>query len=128
MAIKTRNPIPEGFNTGALIKKALQSSGLTQTYVGRKTDRTSSTVMNMLKRKSVQASILHEFSLVMGIDLFRQLSDGLPEHIRKDPRQTEIDRLTLENQELKLQMERQKEDNAYLKKMIDIFAQSRNTP
>lgn len=128
MAIKTRNPIPEGFNTGALIKKALQSSGLTQTYVGRKTDRTSSTVMNMLKRKSVQASILHEFSVVMGIDLFRLLSEGLPEHIRKDPYKQEMEALKAENLELKRQLEREKEDNTYLKKMIDIFSQTRNTP
>lgn len=125
MSIKTRNPIPPEFNTGALIRKALRDTGLTQAYIGRKTDRTSSTVMNMLKRRSVQASVLHEFSLAMGVDLFRPLSEALPEHIRKDPRQHELDTLKAENTELKRQLERLQEDNAYLKKMIDIFAQTR---
>ncbi|MCF8464750.1 MAG: hypothetical protein K9G41_07910 [Flavobacteriales bacterium] len=128
MMFKTRNPIPQAFNSGALIKKALRDSGLTQAYVAKKTDRTSTTVMNMLKRRSVQASILHEFSVVMGIDLFRLLSEGLPEHIRKDPHQQEMEALKAENLELKRQLEREKEDNTYLKKMIDIFSQTRNTP
>ncbi len=132
MSIKYRNPIPQGFDAGNLLRWALQFRRRTQAYLAKRTDRTSTTVMDMLKRKSVQASFIHEASVALELDLFHYLSMGLPESIRMDPRKEEIaalhadqkrmaDELAAAHKEIK----RLEEDNRYLKKMIDILAKGR---
>jgi transposase-like protein len=127
--VKGRNPIPEGFNTGSIIMKAMRESRVTQAELARQTGRNPSTVKEVRRRRSTQASILHEFSLVMGIDLFRPLSDNLPEHIRANPDTAKIEALNAEKEalqqhvaDLKAQLAQLREDNGYLKKMIDIMA------
>jgi transcriptional regulator with XRE-family HTH domain len=126
---KGRNEIPEGFNTGALIYSAMRQTRITQTEIARRTGRNPSTVREVRRRRSTQASILHEFSIALGVDLFRPLSDNLPEHIRSNPDKATIDTLHAEKEALKLQVAELKtqlaqlrEDNGYLKKMIDILA------
>jgi hypothetical protein len=110
----------------------MRQKGATQTILGRKTDRSPVTVMNLLKRRSIQASIVYEFSMAMEVDLFHELSRCLPEHIRKDERKAEVEELTAEILRLRqaleaadTEMARNREDNAYLKKMIDILAMDR---
>jgi ubiquinone biosynthesis protein UbiJ len=89
-------------------------------------------VKEVRRRKSTQASILHEFSIVMGVDLFRPLSDNLPEHIRSNPDTATIVALNAEKEalhqqvaDLKAQLAQLREDNGYLKKMIDIFSKDK---
>jgi hypothetical protein len=132
MGRKYRNPIPKEFNVGPVIRAAMRQKGATQTILGRKTDRSPVTVMNLLKRRSIQASIVYEFSMAMEVDLFHELSRCLPEHIRKDERKAEVEELTAEILRLRQALEaadtdmaRNREDNAYLKKMIDILAKDR---
>ena len=132
MAYKFRNPIPPQFNVGPLIRAAMREKGTTQTILGKKTDRSPVTVMNMLKRRSIQASIVHEFSMALEVDLFHALSQNLPEHFRKDARKPEVEALMVEQMRLadalaaaEAEIARQKEDNAYLKKMIDILAKDK---
>ncbi|MCF8256056.1 MAG: helix-turn-helix domain-containing protein [Flavobacteriales bacterium] len=127
-----RKAIPEGFNTGRIIMKAMRESGVSQAEIARQTGRNASTVKEVRRRKSTQASILHEFSIVMGIDLFRPLSDNLPEHIRANPDTARIEALNAEKEtlnqlvaDLKAQLAQLREDNGYLKKMIDIFSKDR---
>jgi len=127
-----RKAIPEGFNTGRIIMKAMRESGVSQAEIARQTGRNPSTVKEVRRRKSTQASILHEFSIVMGIDLFRPLSDNLPEHIRSNPDTAKIEALNAEKvalqeqvADLKAQLAQLREDNGYLKKMIDIFSKDR---
>lgn len=124
-----RKPIPEGFHTGRIIMKAMRESGVSQAEIARQTGRNPSTVKEVRRRRSTQASILHEFSIVMGIDLFRPLSDNLPEHIRANPETAIIETLNAEKEalqqqvaDLKAQLAQLREDNGYLKKMIDIMA------
>ena len=132
MDIKYRNPIPQGFDTGRILRWALQQRGKTQAYLAQKTDRTSTTVMDMLKRKSAQSSFIHEASVALEMDLFHYLSLGLPAHIRIDPRKEEIEALLAEQKRLadelaatRKEADRLEEDNRYLKKMIDILAKGR---
>ncbi len=127
-----RKSIPEGFNTGSLIVKAMRQSGMLQAELARQTGRNPSTVKELRRRKSTQASILHEFSIVMGVDLFRPLSDNLPEHIRSNPDTATIVALNAEKEalhqqvdDLKAQLAQLREDNGYLKKMIDIFSKDK---
>jgi transposase-like protein len=127
-----RKSIPEGFNTGSLIVKAMRQSGMLQAELARQTGRNPSTVKELRRRKSTQASILHEFSIVMGVDLFRPLSDNLPEHIRSNPDAATIVALNAEKEalhqqvdDLKAQLAQLREDNGYLKKMIDIFSKDK---
>ena len=126
---KTRNPIPEGFNTALVIWKAMQKTGVTQAEIARKTGRSPSTVKNLRRGRSIQSSILHELSIAIGADLFRPLSDNLPAEIRSNPEAATIaalhaDKHALQEQidELKEQLTQAREDNKYLKKMIDIMA------
>lgn len=127
--VKGRNPIPEGFNTGSIIVKAMRQTRMSQTELARQTGRNPSTVREVGRRRSTQASILHEFSIAMGIDLFRPLSDNLPEHIRANPDTAKIEALNTEKEalnqqvaDLKAQLAQLREYNGYLKKMIDIMA------
>jgi IS30 family transposase len=127
-----RKAIPEGFNTGRIIMKAMRESGVSQAEIARQTGRNPSTVKEVRRRKSTQASILHEFSIVMGVDLFRPLSDNLPEHIRSNPDAATIVALNAEKEalhqqvdDLKAQLAQLREDNGYLKKMIDIFSKDK---
>jgi len=127
-----RKAIPEGFNTGRIIMKAMRESGVSQAEIARQTGRNPSTVKEVRRRKSTQASILHEFSIVMGVDLFRPLSDNLPEHIRSNPDRATIVGLNAEKEalqqqmaDLKTQLAQLREDNGYLKKMIDIFSKDK---
>jgi transposase-like protein len=129
---RKRKAIPEGFNTGSIIMQAMRQSGVSQAEIARQTGRNPSTVKEVRRRKSTQASILHEFSIVMGIDLFRPLSDNLPEHIRSNPDAAKIEALNAEKvalqeqvADLKAQLAQLREDNGYLKKMIDIFSKDR---
>ena len=126
---KTRNAIPEGFNTAPIIRDAMRKTRITQAEIARRTGRNPNTVKGLRRRKSIQSSILHELSVAMGVDLFRPLSDSLPENIRANPEAAIIEALNMEKQALQQQIEEQKaqlaqlrEDNGYLKKMIDIFA------
>jgi cell division protein FtsB len=68
----------------------------------------------------------------MGVDLFRPLSDNLPEHIRSNPDAATIVALNAEKEalqqqmaDLKAQLAQLREDNGYLKKMIDIFSKDK---
>ena len=124
MAIKTRNPIPKGFNTSQVIKDGMKKSGVGQALLARRTDRNPNTIKMMRRRRSVQASILHEFSIAMGVDLFRPLSDNLPEHIRQSPEKEEIAQLQQEIEDLKKQLADQREVNAYMKKALDVVTKS----
>ena len=132
MDIKYRNPIPQGFDAGSLIRWALHQKSKTQAYLAKRTDRSSTTVMDMLKRKSVQASFIHEASVALEVDLFHYLSNNLPAHIRIDPRKQEIEALHAEQKRMadeltatRKEADRLEEDNRYLKKMIDILAKGR---
>ncbi len=132
MARKHRNPMPENFNVATLIRAAMREKGVTQSLLGKKTDRSPVTVMNMLKRKSIQVSIVHEFSMAMEVDLFHALGLQLPEHIRKDVRKPEVEALMAEQKRLadalaaaEAEIARQKDENTYLKKVIDIFSKDR---
>lgn len=132
MSIKYRNPIPQGFDAGNLLRWGLQQKRRTQAYLAKRTDRTSTTVMDMLKRKSVQASFIHEASVALELDLFHYLSLGLPANIRIDPRKEEVEALHVEQKRLadelaatRKEADRLEEDNRYLKKMIDILAKGR---
>jgi hypothetical protein len=67
----------------------------------------------------------------MGVDLFRPLSDNLPEEIRANPEKDrfealEAEKTKLEQQvlELKAQLADQRETNTYLKKALDVVAKS----
>lgn len=126
---KTRNAIPEGFNTAPIIREAMLKARVTQADIARRTGRNPNTVKGLRRRKSIQSSILHELSIAMGVDLFRPLSDNLPEAIRSNPDSAKIealsaDKLALQQHidELKSQLAQLREDNGYLKKMIDIMA------
>jgi|GEM_PF-1796984 len=124
-----RKPIPEEFNTAPLIRDAMRKTRITQAEIARRTGRNANTVKNLRRQRSIQSSILHELSVAMGVDLFRPLSDNLPAEIRANPDAAIIaalntDKLALEQQvdELKAQLAQLREDNGYLKKMIDIIA------
>lgn len=126
---KTRNPIPEGFNTAPIIRDAMRKTKITQAEIARKTGRNPNTVKILRRQRSIQSSILHELSVAIGVDLFRPLSDNLPAEIRSNPDTAVIaalntDKLALHQQidELKAQLAQLREDNGYLKKMIDIMA------
>lgn len=126
---KTRNAIPEGFNTAPIIRSAMQKTRVTQAEIARRTGRNPNTVKGLRRRRSIQASILHELSIAIGVDLFRPLSDGLPEEIRASPEKDRIyameaEKLRLEQQvaDLKAQLADQRETNAYLKKALDVAA------
>ena len=126
---KTRNPIPEGFNTAPIIRDDMKKTRVTQAEIARKTGRNPNTVKGFRRRRSIQSSILHELSVAIGVDLFRPLSDNLPEHIRANPEKAIIEALNADKQalqqqvdELKTQLAMLREDNGYLKKMIDIMA------
>lgn len=126
---KRRNPIPEGFNTAPIIRSAMQKTRITQAEIARRTGRNPNTVKGLRRRRSIQASILHELSIAIGADLFRPLSDNLPEEIRANPEKDRIDameaeKLRLEQQvaDLKAQLADQRETNAYLKKALDVAA------
>jgi transcriptional regulator with XRE-family HTH domain len=126
---KTRNPIPEGFNTAPIIRDAMRMTKITQAEIARKTGRNPNTVKLLRRQRSIQSSILHELSIAIGVDLFRPLSDNLPAEIRSNPDTAIIaalntDKQALEQQvdELKTQLAQLREDNGYLKKMIDIIA------
>lgn len=128
---KARNPIPEGFNTGLIIRRAMQKTGIRQAEIARRTGRNPNTVKSIRRRRSTQASILHEFSLALGVDLFRPLSDNLPEDIRANPEKDRFEALEAEKQQLKDEIETlkqrladQRETNAYLKKALDVAAKS----
>lgn len=107
----------------------MKKTGVTQAEIARKTGRSPSTVKNLRTGRSIQSSILHEFSIAIGVDLFRPLSDRLPAEIRKNPDLATIEALNADKQALQEQVEQLKEqltqvreDNAYLKKTIDIIA------
>ncbi|MCF8464108.1 MAG: hypothetical protein K9G41_04665 [Flavobacteriales bacterium] len=126
---KTRNPIPEGFNTAPIIRDAMHKTRIRQVDIARKTGRNPNTIKSFRRGKSIQASILHELSIAIGVDLFRPLSDRLPENIRANPDKANMEALNADKQalqqqidELKEQLAQLREDNGYLKKMIDIFA------
>jgi transposase-like protein len=110
-----RKAIPEGFNTGRIIMKAMRESGVSQAEIARQTGRNPSTVKEVRRRKSTQASILHEFSIVMGVDLFRPLSDNLPEHIRANPDAATIVALNAEKEALHQQVDDLKAQLAQLR-------------
>lgn len=125
----TRKAIPQEFNTATLIRDAMRKTRMTQAEIARRTCRNPNTIKNLRRRRSIQSSILHELSIAMGVDLFRPLSDNLPEQIRSNPDTARIealnvDKLALQQQidELKAQLAQLREDNGYLKKMIDIMA------
>lgn len=127
--MKTRNPMPEGFSTAPIIRDAMRQSQITQAEIARRTSRNPNTVKVMRRRRSIQARILHEFSLAMGVDLFRPLSDNLPDGIRAEPEkerfaqlEAEKEQLQDEIEELKRQLADQRETNAYLKKALDVAA------
>lgn len=127
--MKTRNPIPNGFDTGKLIRDALKRTRNTQAVIARKTGRNSSSVNNLLKQRSTQSSILHEISLALEVDLFAELSRKLPEHVQG--KATDSDLIAQRQMNLQLmqqitQLEAEvaqlREDNTYLKKAIDLIA------
>lgn len=124
-----RKPIPKGFNTAPLIRDAMRKKGVKQVDIARRTGRNPTTVKNLRRQRSIQSSILHELSIAIGVDLFRPLSDALPAEIRANPEAAIIETLNSDKQalqqkidELQLQLTQLREDNGYLKKMIDIFA------
>lgn len=128
---KTRNAMPEGFNTAPIIREAMQKTRITQAEIARRTGRNPNTVKNLRRQRSIQARILHELSIAMGVDLFRPLSDNLPEEIRANPEKDrfealEAEKTKLEQQvlELKAQLADQRETNTYLKKALDVVAKS----
>ncbi len=87
-------------NIGVTLKSYLKARGLNQAELGRRTNRSTTTVHAHMKRKSMQTAILWEMCHALKHNFFADLAGQLPEDYKSEAQS----RLAAENAELKLRV------------------------
>lgn len=108
----------KGVHTGSLIRKKMAEMHISNSELARRISRSPSTTTAYYLQSSIQTAVLLEICVALNHNFFTDLDSALPEHLKQISHAVTATKTTEENAELS----RLREENTYLKKMIDVFA------
>jgi len=115
-----KNSLVTGIDIGKLIADIMQQLRLSKAEVARLLSRRQSTVTTLMKRPSLQAYILWEFSIALGYNFFHHLSEQLITKAgEKIISGTPTDKMLIAT--LQQEVQRLTEERDSLKKIINIL-------
>lgn len=107
-----------GVHTGSLIEKKLLQLRLTNAELARRINRSPNTTIGYYSQPSIQTAVLQEICLALNYNFFQHLTDSLPEELKPLAKPV----MSLEPAQEPAELKWLREENAYLKKMIDVLA------
>ncbi len=111
----------QGVHTGALLEKKIQELHVSKTELGRRINRFSTTILNFTRQPGIQTAILTEICIALNYNFFNDIIEALPPELKDKPVVAEP-AISEEAIKDRLELEWLRQENAYLKKMIDVLA------
>ncbi len=111
----------QGVHTGALLEKKLIELHISKAELGRRIKRSGSTILSFTRQPSIQTAVLTEICIALKYNFFNDIMDALPPELKETPAVAEPV-ISAEAIKDSVQLEWLRQENAYLKKMIDVLA------